>query len=263
MAPCSRRKEAIMSDYAFELQTRTGRLAADLEAITNEADRAVRTAAKELLRERRYLPPYGGQAALRVSAEWKGDAAIRLRVDGATRESEARSIADFYAHELFLLVNLAVPGALGVASPQLDAYVFEVAWVAAARNGWPAIAPLPLARVVAWYDGLQLGTAQLATTPVARALFALLRLARLDPSEPAALLLLGHALSALRVDEPRLAHFFALRTAAVDGSAAATHPMQDESLDGRIEDLDRETIEAADLASSVLVAAVQAEIGGG
>jgi hypothetical protein len=242
-----------MSDYTFELQTRTGRLATDLESITNAADVAVRASAAELLRERRY-------GALRVTAEWVDDIAIRLRVDGAELESQARSIADFYAHELFLLLNLAVPGSLGVVTPQLDAYAFEVAWVAAMRNGWPAIEPLPLERVLAWYEGLKLGTSQRATAPAPRALFALLHLATLDPSEPAALLHLGHALAALEVDDPRLASFFAAREAAVGGGASIIHPMHDESLDPALGDVDADAIAAADLAASVVVAAVQERI---
>ncbi|MCU1347249.1 MAG: hypothetical protein JWO56_279 [Acidobacteria bacterium] len=242
-----------MREYAFELQARTGRLAADLESITEAADREVRARAAELLREREYN-------GVRVVAEWVGETAIRLRIDRAKRESEARSVADFFAHELFLLMNLAVPGSIGVAEPQLDAYAFEVAWVAAARNGWPSIGPLPLARVIAWYDGLRLGTSQLATTPVARALFAMLHLATIgDPSEPAALLLLGQALEALDIREPRLARFLVLRGEAIAG-ATLIHPLHDESLDPRIEDADRETIEEADLAASVVVAAIQARI---
>lgn len=242
-----------MSEHTFELLTRTGRLAADRESITTAADREVHAAAAELLKERMY-------GALRVTAEWREDAAIRLRVEGAERESHARSLADFYAHELFLLLNLAVPGSIGVVSPQLDAYAFEVAWVAAMRNGWPAIEPLPLDRVVAWYDSMQLGTAQRATTPIARALFALLHLAKLDPSEPAALLHLGQALAALEVDEPRLGRFAALREAVIDGTAPSIHPMHDESLDATLEDGDADAIAAADLAASAVVAAVQARI---
>jgi len=241
-----------MSEYDFELQTRTGRLSADLESMASAADAEVRASASAVLREREY----GG---VRVVAQWTGEAAIRLRVEGAKRESEARAAGDFFAHEVFLLMNLAVPGSIGVARPQLDAYAFEVAWVAAARTGWPSIAPLPLERVAEWYDGLQLGTSQLATTPVARALFALLHLATLDPSEPAALLFLGHALEALGVEEPRLARFYDLRAAAIAG-ASLIHPMHDESLDPRIEDAGRETIEAADLAASVVIAAVQERI---
>jgi hypothetical protein len=242
-----------MTEHTFELLTRTGRLAADLESITTAADREVRSSAATLLRERTY-------GAVRVVAEWRDESAVRLRVHDSQRESHARGIADFYAHELFLLLNLAVPGSIGIASPQLDAYAFEVAWVAARRNGWPAIEPLPLERVLAWYDSLRLGTTQRAISAIARALFALLHLAKLDPSEPAALLHLGHALAALEVDEPRLAPFFAVREAAIVGAAPAIHPMHDESLDPTLDDGDDGLIAAADLAASVVVAAVQARI---
>jgi len=242
-----------MSDYTFELQTRTGRLAADLASIANAADLAVRASAAELLPERRY-------DGARVTADWIGETAIRLRIDGAELESHARSVADYYAHEAFLLLNLAVPGSIGVVAPQLDAYAFEVAWVAAKRNGWPSIEPLPLERVIAWYDALALGTSQRATTPDARALFALLHLAKLDPSEPAALLHLGHALAALEVDEPRLAPFVAAREAAIAGGASIIHPMHDESLDPGLEDGGADAIAAADLAAGVVVAAIQARI---
>lgn len=243
-----------MNTQSFELQTRTGRLAADLESITAAADPAARAAAADLFRERAY-------GDVRVAAEWVDETAIRLRVDGADRESDARSFVDFYAHELFLLLNLAVPGSLGVVAPQLDAYAFEVAWVAARRAGWPAIEPLPFDRVVAWYDSLALGTTQRATTPIARALFALLHLARLDPSEPSALLHLGHALAALDLlDEPRLAPFVALRDAVVSGGAFVIHPMHDESLDATLGDVDSDAIATADLAVSAVVAEMQSRI---
>ncbi|HWS72422.1 MAG TPA: hypothetical protein VN605_09920, partial [Thermoanaerobaculia bacterium] len=234
-----------MSEHTFELLTRTGRLAADLESITSAADREVRAAAAELLRDRTY-------AGVRIVAEWHDETVIHLRIRGAERESHARSFADFYAHELFLLLNLAVPGSIGIASPQLDAYAFEVAWVAAKRNAWPAIEPVPLDRVLAWYDTQNLGTSQRATTPIARALFALLHLARLDPAEPAALLHLGHALAALEVDEPRLAPFFEVRQAAVAGTGVSIHPMHDESLDPLLDDGGADAIAAADLAASVV-----------
>ncbi|HEX6641338.1 MAG TPA: hypothetical protein VF215_09510, partial [Thermoanaerobaculia bacterium] len=128
----------------------------------------------------------------------------------------------------------------------------------ATRNGRPKIEVLPLADVIVWYDALQLGTQQVATTAVAKALFVLLHLARRDEDESIAVVRLGQALEAL--GESATPQLVTLRDAIVHGSGPVLHPMADSGLDESADDASFELVEASDLAASLLVSALQAQV---
>jgi hypothetical protein len=110
-----------------------------------------------------------------------------------------------------------------------------------------------LENVTAWYDGLRLGTRQLAESAEAIALFQLLQLARREEDEEESIRRLAIAASALAVRHDRL---FALRTTI----APVIHPMHDDALDPRVEDATREWIEVADEAGSAVIRALQQRI---
>lgn len=131
---------------------------------------------------------------------------IDERADG--NAYDLLSFIELFLHESFLMLNVAVPGAfggqmrwswggLGDREVLLDARVFETAWVTAATGDWPRLEPLSLADVKAWYDGLGIGTQQVAMTPTARALFHLLYLARSEEEDTISVLRLALALEAL------------------------------------------------------------------
>lgn len=258
--------------------TGLGRTTANLETLTSAADAALWPSASEVLRERAYVTPTG---AVRVSVDWnpladrgEDDDLVALDVnvaDGRPNPDprDAVTFVELFFHDVFLLLNLAVPGSFGGAiviladgehrasEIALSARLFEYAWATATRNGGPSIEPLPLADVVRWYDALQMGTQQLATTDVTKALFLLLHLARAEENESASVLLLGQALEALSKDAPR---FFEIRDAIVHGTAPVLHPMADGALDDRVDDASIELVNAADLAASIVVSAIQERV---
>lgn len=282
-----------MNEEHFDAEiTRTGRAAADIEPITTNADVAVWNAAITALGERVYRTDEG---VVRVSADWShagDDPAMRIPMsiafDSATLgPRDVPAFVELFFHDVFLLFNLAVPGSFGgVITPAggeyrtseliFDAMPFEMAWVTASRNRWPAIAPLPLPDVIRWYDSLALGTRQLATNGVAKALFHLLHLCRAAESDATAVLRLAGTLEALFGTDAAalpsrvaahlgtapplgdtLPRLFELRDAIAAGEGPALHPMQDDALDPQVSDAGLAWIDAADLAASIAVARLQ------
>ncbi len=258
--------------------TGLGRTTANLESLTNAADEALWRSAAEVLHERVYATPAG---PVRISVDWRpflerrDEALLALVVQVADerQNGDPRDVVSFvelFFHDAFLLLNLAVPGSFGgvivtladgwhqASEVALSARVFEYAWATAARNGRPSIEPLPLADVVRWYDALETGTQQIATTSVTRALFVLLHLARVEENESMTILRLGQALEALSASMPP--GFLELRDAIVHGTAPLLHPMADDTLDDGVDDASIELVNAADVAASVLVSAMQERV---
>ena len=244
--------------------TGLARTTANLESITTAADIAVWRSAAEVLRERAY-------GAVRVQVDWdplvmrdheeEGPVQFEVRVIGAD-ERDAASFAALFFHDAFLLLNLAVPGSFGGtlailsggSEVALSARMFEYAWAVSSTP----IEPLPLADVVAWYDSLALGTQQIATDGVAKALFILLHLARHEEDESTSVVRLAQALEALGVPlEDRLRE---LRDGIVHGTTPVLHPLADDVLDERVDDASLELVNASDFAASVIVGTLQARI---
>ena len=265
-----------MNDTLHVQITGLGRTTANSETNTSAADVALWRDAAALLRERAYATENG---VVRVAIDWNpliqrtedddGPIALDVKVFDARDPRDVVTFVELFFHEVFLLMNLAVPGSFGGAMAilsdgehrasevVLSARVFEYAWATATRNGGPSIEPLPLADVVRWYDALQIGTQQLATTDVTKALFVLLHLAGAEENESTSVLLLGQALEALSEAPPR---FFELRDAIVHGTAPVLHPMAEDALDDRVDDASIELVNAADLAASVVVSAIQKRV---
>jgi hypothetical protein len=248
-----------------------GRSTANVESITTSADAKLWREAFFVLRERWY-----GDESVTVDwrplVEYTGDGPIALEVQVSSDPDGAVSFAELFFHDVFLLLNLAVPGSFGgvvttlgdgahrASEVSLSARVFEYAWATAMRNGAPSIAPLPLADVVRWQHELKLGTQQIASTSAAKALFVLLQLARSEENESATIVALGQALEAMDVHEAALEPFFALRNAIVHGNAPVLHPMADDALDDRIDEVTLDLVNAGDVAASFLVSALQKSI---
>lgn len=262
--------------------TGLARTTANPEIDTAAADAALWRSASRLLRERTYATAEGD---VRVRIDWTplierdepglDDDSIPLEMQFVDEREEpdlrdASSFVDLFFHDVFLLLNLAVPGSFGgvvatLAEGEhrgseltLNAHVFEYAWATATRNGRAKIEALPLADVIVWFDALQLGTQQVATTGVAKALFLLLHLARRDEDESIAVVRLGQALEAL--GESATPQLVTLRDAIVHGSGPVLHPMADSGLDESADDASFELVEASDLAASLLVSALQSQV---
>lgn len=207
-------------------------------------DAAVWASAREVLHGRRY-----GEAI--VTAEWPskiGDT-VRLPLRITTNEIDGRTVAELFVHDVFLLFNLAAPGSFGgtiaiqgAGELTLDARVFEYAWARAESR----VGALPLRDVVRWYDELNLGS-DLATTPVAKALFHLLHLARCAEDELLSVMRLSQAAAALGIRHEEA--FELLR-----GDIPVAHPAADN------DELSLQWIDAADLAASAVVGAIQEQV---
>lgn len=269
-----------MSEHHFDATiTLHERAAGDLEKAAMAADRAVWNDAAGALRERVYRTEAG---IVRLRAGWDAATAgptIRLPLQvvderEAGDDRDVPAFVELFFHDLFLLFNIAVPGSLGgvmtaaggdlrIREVALDAYIFECAWVAASRDGRLTIAPLPLADVVRWYDALQLGTQQLATSGGAKALFHLLHLARGAESEAMAILRLAHSIEALFGRPIAPADAFTLREVIVGDTVPVVHPMHDDALDARLESGAFDWTDAADLAAAIVVTEIQSRVRGG
>lgn len=227
------------------------RLSANLGDIVAVEEAKLWRDATELLRERVY-------GDVRVRADWSEfPDKLALEVIDEREQPDVRdvrSFVDLFLHDAFLILNLAVPGSFGGAfnDLNLDARVFELAWIAASDT----IAPLPLADVVRWYDALSIGTRQLASTNLERALFHLLHLARVEEDDTLSLIRLALAMQALDVKLD--AELFELRDAILHGTAPVAHPMYDDALDPHVGELDY--TELIDRASAAVVGALQARV---
>jgi hypothetical protein len=252
--------------------TSLGRATANLAPVTRQADAAVWREAAEVLRERIYATARG---VVRVRADWstlleREEVQLVVHVFDEREAADTRdaaSFAELYLHDVFLLMNVAVPGSLSAALSVnggipfgLDARMFEYAWVTASRNGASRIAPLLLADVVAWYDALGIGTQQMAPTAIATALFHLLHLARGDEDDVLTILRLAQAAEALELHGAAVRKLYALRDSIVHGTAPVMHPMHDDALDPRVDHDTLDVTDAVDLAASAIVSALQEQI---
>jgi hypothetical protein len=241
--------------------TRAERVAADVDSA---AAAAVWKSAADVLRERVYRTKGG---VVRVRADWSAvnheqpSARVPLDVIDEREQRDERDLPAFvelFFHDVFLMMNIAAPGSFGgVFAPSggrfrirelaLDARVFDYAHAAGAK------ATVPLANVVAWYNGLEHGTRQIAESSAAKVLFHLLHIAR-GESEAMILVRLAQCIELLNGSAPRV---LALRDAIVTGTAPLVHPMHDETLDERLEDEVFEWTEAIDRAAVLVVTAIQ------
>lgn len=245
--------------------TRAERVSADLDSA---ADAAVRNSAADVLRERVYRTEGG---VVRVRAEWSAvnheQPALRvpLEVLDERKRRDERDLAAFvelFFHDVFLLMNIAAPGSFGgtiapsggrfrIREISLDPRVFDYARAAGAK------ATVPLANVVAWYDGLGIGMAQIAESSAAKVMFHLLHIAR-GESESMTVVRLAECAALLNAPVPRIA---ALREAIVSGTAPLVHPMHDDGLDPRLDDEAYDRTEAIDGAAVAIVTALQQRAG--
>lgn len=214
----------------------------------------------EVVRER----TYGG---VRVTAVWPDALAgpeirVPVTVRGDVDRRNAPAYVELFFHDLFLLLNLAVPGSFAgsISVTGAELRVHELTFSARIFDYATGLERLPLHNVVAWYDRLQIGTQQVATSSEVTALFQLLHLAREPESEEVAILRLASAAEALVGRPDSLRRLYELRDAIARGRTPAFHPMHDDALDPRVEDLTAEWIDAADEAASVVVGVLQRRI---
>ena len=230
-----------MNEYRFEAE-----IALDEDAVP-----------RDVVRERVY-------DGVRVSAEWPAtlrapEIRLALSVRGDLDKRNAPAYAELFFHDVFLLLNLASPGSFGgtISISGGELRVRELTFDARVFSCAAPLATLPLAQVTRWYDGLGIGTQQLATDRTAIALMQLLHLGRGAECEEESILRLAIAADAV-VDEPKRPRpLFELRDEIAHGLAPVVHPMHDDGLDPRVEDATREWIDVADAAARLVIGTLQ------
>lgn len=203
---------------------------------------------------------------VRVDAEWPGELStpeirVTLHVRGDVDRRNAPAYVELFFHDVFLLLNLSTPGSFGGTISILggELRVRELTFSPRLFEYASGLERLPLETVVAWYDGLQLGTQQVAGSAEAAALFQLLHLARGEEDEEQSILRLGNAAEALNVERAS-ARLFDLRHLIAQRRGPVLHPMHDDGLDPRIEDSLREWVEVADTAAGMVISELQKRI---
>jgi hypothetical protein len=204
--------------------------------------------------------------SVRVDAEWPEELStpeirVTLHVRGIDDRRNAPAYVELFFHDVYLLLNLSTPGSFGGTVSILggELRVRELTFSPRVFEYASGLERLPLAQVVAWYDGLALGTQQVATSAEAAALFQLLHLARGEEDEEQAILRLGNAAEALNVERAS-ARLFDLRHLIAQRRGPVLHPMHDDGLDPRIEDSLREWVEVADTAAGMVITELQKRI---
>ncbi len=213
----------------------------------------------EVVRERVY-------DEVRVSAAWPAqldtpEVRVTLTVRGELEPRDAPAYVELFFHDLYLLLNLASPGSFGgtisfTGGPRVRELAFDPRVFAYAAP----LGTLPLADVTRWYDGLNLGTQQLAMSDVARALVQLLHLARSPEREEDSILRLAIAADALMDRKRAPRRLFELREDIAYGRVPVIHPMYDDALDSRVEDATREWIEVTDEAARLVIGELQERV---
>jgi hypothetical protein len=246
-----------------------------------------------------------GNSVADVAVDWTGyfqarkrrraNSSIDVEVKGL-RGDAAFDLLWVYFSEIFLIINLAAPGAMSYlkvspSSPSrretlfLDGYVFDRAWSDSKLGIAPTISPLSFGDVAIWYDSLRIGVKQLASSRVETALFSLLHACHLSTTiEPAEALWLALGLESLyqvptalsfsvlsyrvaslfQLDAPttsdlkkRLRIFFDVRNAFAHGGASILHPVGSAELDSDVEALRGDLIEPSFAGFHVLTATLQ------
>ena len=207
---------------------------------------------------------YGG---VRVRAEWPEQLAqpeirVALEVRGDVDRRDAPAYAELFFHDVFLLLNLASPGSFGgtIAITGGELRVRELVFSPHVFTYAAGAERLPLEKVSAWYDSLQLATRQVADGAIESALFQLLHLARVDEDEERSIPRLAGAAEALFGQDHSLRRLFELREAIARGRVPVFHPMHDDALDPRVEDATAEWIDVADAAASAVIGELQKRI---
>jgi hypothetical protein len=179
---------------------------------------------------------YGG---IRVRAGWapldSDDDIVRIDVnviddEGRLSAREVPAYVELFFHDVFLIVNIAVPGSLGgvITVTGGDYRVNDLSFDAS-PFACGITSSIPLEEVASWYPS---GTEQVASTPMQTVLLHLLQIGRGGHDEWMLRARLDACHRALGIDEPI-------------EEVAVVHPMRDESLNSRLDDRATEVVDRA------------------
>jgi hypothetical protein len=173
-----------------------------------------------------------------VQADWtllaSDDDIVRIDVavidvEGRLAPRDVPAYVELFFHDAFLLFNIALPGSFGGAITvtggefRVNDLSFDAAPFACGASS------MPLAEVVAWHPA---ETNQIASTPMQTALFHLLHIGRGGHDEWMQRARLNECSKALGIE------------GALEG-IPIIHPMQDETLDARVDDAATDIVDRA------------------
>jgi hypothetical protein len=230
----------------------------------------------------------------------KGPTRLKVKVDGPREGSAASAAVADLVHNVFLIMNIAVPGScdfyrarlIGEDHPpaiSLSADNFEIALLRSFDRGWPCIGLIDLARVVSWFETVRPMATQIPKNPMERTLFACLHMARIDASA-ISIVWLFYAFESLLQTRPgenfstivarvcllleanneqasivrkRMRDLYNVRSAVVHGGFEVIHPLHNELLDDRVTDEFSKLIALNDWGQAFLLACIQKTIENG
>lgn len=200
-------------------------------------------------------------------------------------------------HDSYLILNITVPGTFSAAQIRVESErypypvpmrseLFEDAWIVAIHQHWPPIAPLQVGDVAKWYDRLGIGTTQVATSRIAKALFSTYHASQIVREDPTVVIWLAQCLESLfgvpaalsrnilqarafaLFGEPvktklvmkELKEFYEARNSFAHGGAAILHPLANEILDEAVDEALVRWLQPAEFAASLVVAALQRHV---
>ena len=111
---------------------------------------------------------------------------------------------DVYLHELFLILNLSIPGSVSLFQTKyrgreidIDNYFFANSLEWSNEINWLTIAHIPIQDVATWYKSLNIGIRQISNTNLERVIFSLLHVCNDECASPNGLIWLAHSLESL------------------------------------------------------------------
>lgn len=202
---------------------------------------------------------------------------------------------DNYLYDLFLILNLALPGSADfmnlriqsdaskeTTSPtRLSPYYFHAAH--AKKEDWPSLSEIKVSTIETWYSLVRKNISQIPQSPLERALFSTLHVCRSD-GRPEDIIWIFHALESLlqtRVGEnfsalverltlilspdakqesvmrKKLREMYNHRSSFVHGGLDIIHPMHNEVIDPRAGDAYSSTVELSEYGIKLLLACFQ------
>ncbi|MDJ0514105.1 MAG: HEPN domain-containing protein [Methyloceanibacter sp.] len=203
-------------------------------------------------------------------------------------------------HDVFLAMNISQPGSCDFYGARitnteyptdvsLSNTNFDSSLDVSLHHGWPRISTLELTDVARWYRSVHSDLAQIPNNPMERALFAVLHMAKIDatavsvvwlfyafesllqtkPGENFATmvaricLLLDANASQASLVKKQMRSLYNTRSAIVHGGYEVIHPMHNEILDDRVDDVYGRLVELTRWGQAFLLACIQRTIQNG
>src|SRR5690606_34992519 len=171
----------------------------------------------------------------------------------------------------------------------LSEYSFDLAYLRSIEGGWPTAAVLDLDAVSHWYASIRSGANQVPENRMEKVLFAILHICKVEVALDT-IIWLFYALETLydtqpgenrralnnrialvlQPDDKQRSHLkeqfkrlYDIRSGFAHGGREIAHPMNDESLDRRVEAKYRELLDTAEFGFAILLASVQSAAASG